>query len=137
MLHTTNYRNTFIEVADDCNATIGTVPPLNPQKKSAARMQYEMLSEHPYVFTSDDLLFLLHAQKQSAPESEHDSLRSAFFSKGQPCMRASDLPKKYGWGIHFNAEEHMAIVPLDSPDYEVFRNDLTLSHKKAMRSSKA
>ncbi len=28
-----------------------------------------------------------------------------FFSKGQPCLRASDLGKKYGWGIHSDSED--------------------------------
>ena len=137
MPHTTNYQNTFIEVAQDCPVAIGTEPPLNPQKKSAARRQFELLAGHPYVYTSDDLLFLLYAEKLSAPEPEQDAQRNSFFSKGQPCMRASDLPKKFGWGIHFDADERMAIVPLGSAEYDAFLHDPNLTHKKAMRSSRA
>jgi hypothetical protein len=137
VLHTTNYKSTFIEVADDCPATTGTIPPLNPEKKSSARIQFELLSANPYTYTSDDLLFLLHVQKAAAPESDVSALRSQFFSKGQPCMRASDLPKKYGWGIHFNESERMAIYAIDSEAYASFRADPVLLHKKAMRSARA
>lgn len=137
MQHTTNYQNTFIEVADDCPVSAAAVPQLNPQKKSGARIAYEMLAQQPYVYTSDDLLFSLYVQKQSTAKEDHPALREAFFSKGQPCMRASDLPKKFGWGIHFNGEAKMALVPLGSVEYEVYRNDPKLTHKKAMRSSRA
>ena len=77
--HTTNYANTFIEVAEDSYAEHGTEPPLREQK-SAARLQYEWLSERPYTLTSDDLLFTLYALKNSTTRREQQPLeREAVF----------------------------------------------------------
>ena len=49
--HTTNYFDTFIEVADDTKADCGTQPPAK-DKKTIAEMQVELISENPYKYTS-------------------------------------------------------------------------------------
>ena len=41
-MHSTNYTNTFIDVADDSKTSVGTVPP-EKQEKTVARMQYEFI----------------------------------------------------------------------------------------------
>lgn len=135
MQHTTSYANTFIEVAEDSYAEHGTEPPLREQK-SAARLQYEWLSERPYTLTSDDLLFTLYALKNSIPREQQPLEREAFFSRGQPCMRASDLPKKYGWGIHYDSDARMAIYGVETEKYAAFRADPSLTHLRAMRSER-
>jgi hypothetical protein len=98
--HTTNYLNTFIEVADDCPATIGEIPPTKGDSKTVANIQFEMVSKNPYQYTSDDVLFQVFADKNDLTESEYKTAREQFFSKGQPCFRASPLTKRYGWGVH-------------------------------------
>ena len=32
-------------------------------------------------------------------------------------MRASALPKKYGWGVHYDSDGEMAIYPVESDEY--------------------
>ena len=59
-----------------------------------------------------------------------------FFSKGQPCFRASTLTKRYGWGVHLNEEGKMAIYSAGSAEYEKFAKDKTLKVIKAMKSGK-
>lgn len=54
MIHTSDYTNTFIEVSEDCKAEKSIEPPLKAEKKSIARMQYELLNSYPYEFTSDE-----------------------------------------------------------------------------------
>lgn len=44
--HTTNYFDTFIEVADDSKAECGTRPPAKV-KRTIAELQYEMIAENP------------------------------------------------------------------------------------------
>ena len=66
-MHTTNYNNTFIEVAEDCPVEESDFPSLR-KKKSAVRIQYALISEHPYEFTSDDVIFAVHAGKNDIPE---------------------------------------------------------------------
>ncbi len=135
-MHTTNYVNAFIEVAEDCPVTKGEIPPEKNGDKTIARIQYEMISENPYKYTSDDVIFNCFVVKNNIAMNAYDEQRNLFFSKGQPCLRSSPLPKRDGWGIHSDGEGRVALYPVESPDYEKYRLDESLSHKKAMRTSK-
>ena len=55
-MHTTNYYNTFIQVADDCPVDNAEIPPVK-KPQSVAQIEYEMLVTNPYKYTSDDVLF--------------------------------------------------------------------------------
>lgn len=134
-MHTTNYSNTFIEVADDCRAEFGASPP-EKQVPTIASLQYKRLLDQPYTYTSDELLFEIYALRNSIPEAEQAAKRAEFFAKGQACLRASPLAKTYGWGIHFDADARVAIYAKGSEDYERLRNDSTLTQLKAMRSAR-
>jgi hypothetical protein len=134
-MHTTNYANTFIEVAEDCKARVGTVPP-EKTERTIAQIQYDLISQHPYKFTSDDMIFMAHAEKKQIGPEDLEAARAAFFSKGQACLRASPLGKTYGWGVHANAESKVAIYAQGSEEYQVFARDASLKHLKAMRSSR-
>ncbi|MCG8347085.1 MAG: DUF6157 family protein [Chloroflexales bacterium] len=59
-MHSTNYTNTFIAVADDCKAAVGAPPP-EKQAKTIARMHDERIPDNPYRYTSDDVLFAVYA----------------------------------------------------------------------------
>jgi len=131
--HTTNYYNTLVAVADDCPTEMATIPPERPGKKSIANWQYELLSDHPYEFTSDDIFFQVYAIRKEIPENEWPEARAEFFSKGQPCFRSSPLPKRYGWGVHSNAEGKVALVAKDSNRYAHLENDPATEVVKAMR----
>ena len=117
MDHTTNYRDTFIAVSPDCPAIAGMVP---PKPGTVAAMQHERLLAKPYSMTSDDLLFGIFADRNAIPDKERAAARAAFFSKGQPCMRSSPLVKSYGWGVHHDGKERIAIYPLGSETYAAF-----------------
>jgi hypothetical protein len=98
-IHTTNYFNTFIEIADDCPTEVGEMPPIKQEAITVANIQFEMVSKNPYKFTSDDVLFQVFAIRKDLTKSEYKEAREQFFSKGQPCFRASPLTKRYGWGM--------------------------------------
>ena len=136
-MHSTNYYNTLIEIAEDSIADGAEVPPMRGGKKSAANLQYEMLIEHPYEHTSDDVLFTTFAIRKEIPESEWEEARAVFFSKGQPCFRASPLTKRYGWGVHSNEEGKIALLASDSEEYAKLISDSTIKKTKAMRSKRA
>ena len=133
----TNYFNTFIEVAEDCPATKGEIPPLRGSKKSVANLQYEMLHKHPYEFTSDDVLFAVFATRKEIPEEELAEQRALFFAKGQPCFRASPLTKRYGWGVHSNGAGKIALFGVETEAYQDMVTNNAIAKKKAMRSSRA
>jgi hypothetical protein len=136
-VHTTNYQNTFIEVAEDCPTTRGQIPPLKGDKKTVANQQFEMLVGNPYRYTSDEVLFSVYADRKEIMDSEKDAERKGFFSKGQPCFRASPLTKSYGWGVHHNEEGKMALYGRETEAYQKFLEDPSLIKLKAMRSKKA
>jgi hypothetical protein len=134
-MHSTNYTNTFITVADDCKTDRATVPP-EKQEKSIARLQYAFIHNHPYYYTSDEVLFTIHALRKQVPPDMYEVERAALFSKGQPCLRASPLGKTYGWGIHYDQESKIALYPRESEAYQRLQANPALTHLKAMRSSK-
>jgi hypothetical protein len=133
-MHTTDYRNTFIQVSPDTKAVEGVVP---QKPGTVAAMQYERLSAAPYATTSDDLLFDIHAQRSGVEPDERDAARETFFSKGQPCLRSSPLVKSHGWGVHFDAEGRIGLHATGSADYEALAARSDLVQLKGMRTSRA
>ena len=133
-MSTTNYKNTFIEIAEDCPVTVAEVPPHNADAKTVARLQYEMIADNPYRYTSDEVLFSVYAKRKEIPKTHFEEERMKFFSKGQACFRSSPLAKRYGWGIHNDEQGRIAIYGIGSPEYERFTGDKKLMHVKAMRS---
>jgi Family of unknown function (DUF6157) len=140
-LHTTNYFDTFIEVAEDCTAVEGAVPP-SRAAASTAELTYRMIAEHPYAYTSDEVIFTVWADRNGVDEADRPAARAAFFSKGQPCLRSSDLGKRYGWGVHANADGRVAIFPVESDAYAqlaagVAPDGGSVTVTRAMRSARA
>jgi hypothetical protein len=140
-VHTTNCFNTFIQVAEDCPARTGEEPPLRAGKPTVACLQYEMITKAPYKYTSDDVIFATSAPGRElavkATETEKHTAREAFFSRGQACMRASSLGKRFGWGVHADSEGRIAIYAIDSKRYDAFVRDPKLTQVRAMRSKRA
>ena len=126
--YTTNYTDTFIEVAEDCPVTAAQIPPAK-EPRSAPRIEYEMLMNSPYQYTSDDVLYESNGNRRGIS-------REDFYAKGQACFRSSALTKRYGWGVHSNEDGKIAIYAVDSAEYKKLANDSALKHVKAMRSSK-
>ncbi len=135
-IHTTNYHQTFIEVAEDCPTDRGTVPPLKSDAKSIAGMQFELIAGNPYKFTSDDIIFRVFAERNELTPDEQNIARKEFFSKGQACMRSSPLTKRYGWGIHHNTDGKVALFGIETDEYQYFVNNLDVKKVKAMRTKK-
>ncbi len=134
--HTTNYFDTFIEIAEDCPIAQAEVPPLKSDTKSVANLQFEMINKNPYKFTSDDVLFQVFAERKELLEEEMLEARKEFFSKGQACFRASPLTKRYAWGLHSNSEGKIALIAAGTEAYENLRNDPNLKKYKAMKSKR-
>jgi len=135
-LHTTNYYNTFIEIADDSDATSGITPKPKGNHKTIAEIQFEMISKNPYKYSSDDVLFDVYAERNDIATSEQKAEREKFFSKGQACFRASPLTKKYGFGVHSDKDGKIAIFGVETDRYKQFVADPHIKKVKAMRSAK-
>lgn len=131
-MHSTNYQSTFITIAPDSAATTGIVP---PKPDSIAGRQYALLKAQPYKLTSDDLLFAVHAAKNGIPDTA--VTRAEFFAKPKACLRASPLPKQYGWGIHHDAAARVALVAVGSAEYDRLLSDKSVKSFPAMRGKRA
>ncbi|MCQ6559971.1 DUF6157 family protein [Paenibacillus mendelii] len=131
-----NYYATFIEVAEDCPVTVAEIPVPKGKTKTVPVMQFEMIANHPYRSTQEDVLFEVYAIRNQIPEEQRPAEREKFFSKGQPCLRTSSLGKRYGWGIHHNSEGKLALYAMESEEYQKLLNDTSIKRVKAMRSSR-
>ncbi|WP_120003995.1 DUF6157 family protein [Nesterenkonia muleiensis] len=130
---TTNYRETFIQVAVDCPVEQAEVPPARGASQTVAQQQYELIGNEPYAHTSDDVLFAVHAARKGLTENL-DAEREALFAKPQACLRSSPLAKRYGWGIHHDARSRVALIPLGSDDYRRLSEDASIAQLTALRS---
>ncbi len=135
-IHTTNYFDTFIEVAEDTKAICGTIPSSKGDNKTVAQLQYEILVKNPYKFTSDDIFFQVYAIRNDLTKQEYEEARKTFFSKGKPCFRSSPLTKTYGFGVHSDSNGKVAIFGMETEQYEKFQSDPKIKKVKAMRSTK-
>lgn len=119
-----SYRHTFIQVAADCPVETGIAPALKKEGKTAHRIQYELLSQNPYKYTQGELIYEVHLQHKQIPQEECElrgaAIQEELFSKNHPCLRASMLPKKHGWGVHYNDEGKIAIYGMESEAYQQF-----------------
>ncbi|MDR7304376.1 DUF6157 family protein [Haloactinomyces albus] len=139
-----DYADTFIAVAEDSQATQGTVPPRKPENPSIAARSYRLIAEHPYRFTSGDVLFTVFADRQEIPEEEREAARTEFYAQSRACLRSSELGKRYGWGIHADARGRLALYGVETPEYAEFvsgrqRSDSgkSITLTAAMRSSRS
>lgn len=132
---TTNYRTTLITIAPDSPTSVAVIPP-QTAAPTVASLQYALLSTRPYELTSDDVLFEIHVTRSGTPEEERDSEREKFFARDQACLRASPLPKRYGWGIHHDQHGRVALVAAGTHLYEELAHRPDIIQKPAMRSSR-
>jgi Family of unknown function (DUF6157) len=138
-----NYYDTLIAIADDCPAETAVVPTERGGKVTIAGFQHDMLADHPYEYTQEDVLFETWYQRQSFPEHTHQEkakLREEFFSKPQACLRSSPLPKKFGWGFLFDKDGKVALCAAGSELYVHIvqgESDSPVKVLKALRSKRA
>jgi hypothetical protein len=131
---TTNYLNTFITASPDSRATHGTEP---ARAESVASIQYVLLRDAPYAFTSDDLLFEVYARRNNVDASSRDREREAFFRKSHACLRASPLVKQYGWGLHHDENGRVAIHGAETDEYRTLASRSDLKIVAGIRSRKS
>lgn len=132
--HSTNYINALILPAPDCPAATAGIP---AKPGSIAALQYHYIRDAPYVHTSDDVISAVQAARKNIPEDEIDDFRTVYFSKGQPCMRASPLTKTLGWAIHHDANARVALVDPASGRFAELVADPAIKTYPAMRNKRA
>jgi Family of unknown function (DUF6157) len=132
-----NYDDTLVEVADDCPVSAAQVPQARGGKRTKAVVEYELLVEHPYTYTEEDIAFEVYAALNDIPKARWPTERKKFLSKGHPHLRVSALAKRYGWGFHNDAEGKVALIAVESPEYARLLKDPRTAKVKAFRSTRA
>ena len=132
-----NYYNTLIEIAEDSPATKAEVPKPKGGKKTKPVIEYEMIANHPYKYTEEDIAFETYAVLHNIPKAVWPKERQTFLNKGHPHLRVSALAKRYGWGIHNNAEGKVALIAVNSLKYKKLMKDPRTTKIKAFRSESA
>ncbi|MBH5316764.1 hypothetical protein I6N90_02930 [Paenibacillus sp. GSMTC-2017] len=139
-----HFTNMFIQVASDCPVAEGVTPISKRALKPAHLIQYELLMESPYRYTFEDQLFEVYKRHKGyemvSDAEELEKLRAELLSKNHPCLRASQLTKKFGWGVHFNADGKIAIYGMETEKYnelkELATNGTEIELQVAIRSSR-
>lgn len=135
-------KNTFVLIAPDSPVSEGTVPPPRGDSPTIAVLQHELLTAKPYSRTLEDLMFAVHVRREGLSKadakSQAETIRAKLFAKSYPCMRASPLPKKFGWGVHHDAKGRIAIYGAESEEYRRFAKGVDgVAVFNAMRSKRA
>ncbi len=135
-----SYKNTFIKVSEDCPVSISEIPKEKVGKKPAHLIQYELLTNKPYTFDHESLIFEVYLQHKNIPKEitaqEKQEMWQQMFSKGHPCMRASALVKRYGFGAHYNDEGKIAIYPVESAAYKELLENASVKKLPGMKSKR-
>jgi Family of unknown function (DUF6157) len=134
--------DTFVLVAPDCPALAGTVPKTRASGPTVAGLQHELLNANPYQLTLEDLMLAVHLRREGlSPETadaQSDEIHTLLFGKPYPCMRASPLPKTYGWGVHHDHQGRICLFGVDSEEYKRFaKGGLGIEVVAAMRNKRA
>jgi len=136
-----SYINTLIRVSEDCPVKESEIPVAKNSKKPAHLIQYELLTNKPYKFGHEELVFEVFVRQKEIPaavlETDAEKIKEELFSKGHPCMRASALVKRYGFGAHYNEQGKIAIYPMESEAYQSLVADEGIKLVAGMRSKKA
>jgi hypothetical protein len=116
--------DTFVLVSPDCPVSSAVVPVARGANSPVHVVHYELLAGRPYELTLEDLIFETFVRREGIPKGEAEAqaaeIRAALFRKPHACMRASALPKKYGWGVHYDGEGRLALHAMQSEAYRRF-----------------
>ncbi len=133
------YRETFISVAEDCRALTGEAPPSRGGKPTVASIQHAMLTARPRHWTHEYVLLASSPELRSRdgvdsleqlPVDELERLMDDYFAQPRACLRASPLPKTYGWGLHYDEHGRITLHAVDSAEYAQLSSDDSLTQLK-------
>ncbi|MCB0054185.1 MAG: hypothetical protein KDE24_32085 [Caldilinea sp.] len=115
----------LIMIASDSESTHAIVPPAH-EPKTIYRIGYEVLTEHPYQFAEAEFQHEVHIERRGRPD-----LRIEKYS-----IRRSPLVKRFGWGIHRDANGKLALVACDSEEYQRLLADPNVKKTPGFRTAR-
>ncbi|HEX6985448.1 MAG TPA: DUF6157 family protein [Planctomycetaceae bacterium] len=135
-----SYADTFILVAPDCPVTSAVVPVAKGERIPVHVLQYDLLTAEPYRYTHEDLVFETFVRREGITAADARArsaeIRAELFRKPHACLRASALPKRYGWGVHYDGDGRIALYAMESDEYRRFATDAGVKRLSAMRNKR-
>lgn len=132
----TGFRNTFIRISSDCPETSGIEPPVRGGKVPVHLIHLNLLRERPYHYTHEALIAEGELRREASTGETKREILARIRSKPLPCLRTSALPKRYGWGFHFDHAGRIAAYPAGSPEYGKLEADQGVAQVMAVRSKR-
>lgn len=124
-MESVDYLDSFITVAPDSTASGAAVPRPRGGTPTVASATFALVSEHPYRWRSSEVIFTVWADRRGIPETGREAAWAEFFDQPRACLRASELCKKFGWGIHADHDGRVALYPVDSDTYRALATGRT------------
>lgn len=115
--------NVLITVAES-SSTKSIVPSSKSKKETVKEVVYRVLKQKPYVFKQNELFREVHVNQMKKDRV----LKLETFK-----LQRSELCSLLGWGIHGNKEGKLALVAVDSKEYNSLLNDNKITKKKAYK----
>ena len=112
-------------------AAIGLLAGLDPEIATSLLEQAQRR-----ILQADEVIFTVHADRAGIPDADRATERETFFSRGQACLRTSPLAKRFGCGIHHDAQGRVALVPAGLDEYRRLAEDPEVRKVNAMRSKR-
>jgi Family of unknown function (DUF6157) len=112
-------------------------PPARGGQATKAAIECELIAGEPYALTEEDVAFRTRVAMRDIPEADWPAERERFLSQEKPRLRVSALAKRYGWGFHIDSHGRVALVPVESAEYQRLAADPALRHVRAFRSKRA
>lgn len=131
------YVNTFIAVAPDCPVPGPVEPPAVAARPSVARVQYDVLRASPGMLTEEEVLAWSGPDLRGQADVTDEELArvvEGIDSRPHACLRTSPLPKRYGWGLHYDSEGRITLHGVGTDEYAAMSQDPALVQLVAMRS---
>jgi hypothetical protein len=101
----------LILVAEYCPVSKSQIPPFENDRKSIARIGYEILIEEPYKYTESEFFHELHFVRRNRPDLINKTYN----------IKLSLLVTMYGWGVHSNKQGKLALIPMESDEYKLLK----------------
>ena len=115
--------NTLITVAES-SSKISIVPESKSKKETVKEVVFRVLKENPYKYKQNDLFYEVHINQMKKSKS----LKLETYK-----LQRSELCSLLGWGIHGDGEGRLALVPVESSQYQTLLKNSSITKKNAYK----
>lgn len=105
--------NTLITIAESSSKT-SIVPTSKLKRETVKEVVYRVLMENPYKFKQYELFYEVHINQMGKDES----LKLERYQ-----LQRSELCSLLGWGIHGDKLGRLALIPVESKEYDKLLED--------------